>query len=66
MLIKNHTDLNYEAIGQIIDKYIADGYGDTFYVGKTDYFSFRAYGKVYDCVVTYLKSYVKYDIMEAK
>jgi len=66
MLIKNHTNLSYEAIGQIIDKYMSDNQYITIYNGKTDHFSFRAYNKVYDCVVTYLKSYVKYDIMEAK
>ena len=66
MLIKNHTSLSYEAIGQIIDKYRNDYELETIYYGKQNSFSFRAYGKIYDCVVTYLKSYVKYDIMEAK
>ena len=66
MLIDNHTNLGYEEIGQIIDKYINDGKEDTFYYGKKDYFNFRAYGKVYDCWVIYLKRYVKYVIREVK
>ena len=66
MLIDNHTNLGYEEIGQIIDKYIADGKEDTFYFGKVDYFRFKAYNKIYDCQVTYLKRYVKYLIKEAK
>jgi len=64
MLIDNRTNLGYEEIGQIIDKYIADGKEDTLYVGKRDTFRFRAYGKIYDCSVTYLKKYVKYIITE--
>jgi hypothetical protein len=64
--ISNNTKLDFEVIGQIIDKYMNDGKENTFYFGKVDMFKFRAEGKVYLCSVRYLKNYINYIIEEYK
>lgn len=67
MKIINNTDLSYEVIGQIIDKYMNYGDpGETIYYGKVDWFNFKAFDKIYLCQVRYMKSGVQYLIEEEK
>ena len=60
MKIINKPCLPYKVIGEIIDKYINDGYEDTCYVGKIEYFEFLYKGEKYKCEITYLKSCVRW------
>ena len=62
--ITNNAKLDFEIIGQIIDKYMNDNKQDTFYFGKVDMFKFKAECKIYICSVRYLKNYVNYIIEE--
>lgn len=65
--ILNRTNLNYECIGQIIDKYMNDSdTGETYYFGKVDWFKFKAYDKIYLCQVRYMKTGIQYLIEEEK
>jgi len=60
MKIINDAHLPYEAIGQIMDKYINDSYEDTLYYGKIDYFKMKYKGQIYKVQIRYLKSYVEW------
>lgn len=65
--IINNTSLSYEVIGQIIDKFVADGDpGETQYYGKVDWFKFKVFDKIYLCQVRLLKSHIQYLIEEEK
>lgn len=64
MKIINEAKLPFEVIGQIIDKYIADSYGDTLYYGKIDYFKMKYKGQIYKVQVRYLKRYVEWRFYE--
>ena len=62
MKITNISKLPYAVVGQAIDKYINDGYGDTHYAGKIDAFKFIYKNKTYKTTVRYLKRYVEFII----
>ena len=64
MKIINKTNLPYKVIGQVIDDYINKSYGDTFYVGKIEYFEFLYKENKYKCEVAYLKSCVRWCFCE--
>lgn len=64
MKIINDAHLPFEVIGQIIDKYINDSYGDTLYYGKIDYFKMKYKGQIYKVQVRYLKKYVEWRFYE--
>lgn len=64
MKIINDAHLPFEVIGQIIDKYINDSYGDTLYYGKIDYFKMKYKGQIYKVQVRYLKRYVEWRFYE--
>ena len=64
MKIVNDVHLPFEVIGQIIDKYITDSYGDTLYYGKIDYFKMKYKGQIYKVQIRYLKRYVEWRFYE--
>ena len=64
--INNETDLDYETIGNAIDKYMNSGYIDTHYYGKNEYFTITKGKKIYQFNVNYGKNRIRYDISEIK
>ena len=64
--INNETDLDYETIGQVIDKYMNSGYMETRYYGKNEYFTITKGTKIYQINVNYGKNRVRYDIKEIR
>lgn len=64
MKLINKTKLTYKEIGGVMDEYINNSYGDTFYVGKVEYFKFIYRGNAYKCQISYMKSDVKWVFTE--
>lgn len=65
--IVNNTDLSYEIIGQIVDKYLNDGDpGETQYYGKVDWFKFKVFDKIYLGQTRLMKSHLQFLIEKEK
>ena len=65
MLIVNKTDLSYQYLGWIIDKFVEINKGNTFYYGKIEHTTFEI-GKNREIQVEihYLKKYTKFIFWE--
>ena len=61
--IINDPCLPYKIMGQIMDEYIENGYGDTVYVGKIEYFEFLYKNNKYKCQIRYMKTGVEWRFM---
>lgn len=64
--IDNCTNLDYETIGRMIDRYRDSSVGSTFYDGKTERFGFVVNHKNYQVDVTYQKTLCKFIFKEIK
>lgn len=62
--IINEPCLPYKIIGKIMDDYIDNGYEDTVYVGKIEYFEFVYKDQRYKCQIRYMKTGVEWRFME--
>lgn len=66
MLIKNNTSLNYQTIGNIIDKITTENIEDTHYFGQVQWCQMNVYGKTINVQIRYLKRYVEWYFKEIK